>query len=365
MRYLGRVLLWVTVCLLCGACARAEEEADEVFEIDVAALQAAADEAGAPLDVGELLKAMMRGEVPFNMEAAGQFLSGIVREEVLGVRVQLLMLLAPALLWAVNRYLLGGGKLGETAGYVCFLSGASVLLNMVGGYIALTQQTIRRVSSLTTQFFPVLSGLMSVSGAAGSAASLQPAVTLLGGVLNVFLQRAAAVLCGSAAVIAVIGNLTDRIPLQSLFRFCCSVGTWLLGGIMAAFVALTGMCGIIGAGQNGIAMKAAKYAVGTLLPVVGGDIAGTMDVMVSSASAVRGAAGVTGVIVMLALCLRPVVRLTLGMLSCSLASALTEPVADGALRRCMEQMAQVVRLLLAASSANAAMFVVLAGAACR
>jgi hypothetical protein len=89
-----------------------------------------------------------------------------------------------------------------------------------------------------------------------------------------------------------------------------------------------------------------------------------MDVMTAGASSVCAAAGVTGVVVMLLVCLRPAVRLISGMLCCMLASALTEPIADGALRRCMDQMAQVVRLLLAACGVNAVLFIVLTGTLC-
>ena len=93
----------------------------------------------------------------------------------------------------------------------------------------------------------------------------------------------------------------------------------------------------------------------------GGDIADAMDGMAASASLVRGAAGVTGVIVMLSVCLRPVIRLTLGLLVCRLAAALSEPVADGPLKSCAERLGKATGLLLAAVAVSAALFVTLTG----
>ncbi len=364
-----RSILWglcVLLLLWQAFSAEAQESAleEEIISVDVSPLQAAADLSGAQVDVGGLIGSIVRGEMSINTDQITAFVRETAVGELGNMRAQLIALVVPAILWALNRHLLGGGELSEAAGYVCFLSCACALLGMVRQYIDLTVQTLRQTSTLTAQVFPILSALTSASGAAGRAAALSPVVTLLGGTLNVFLERAARVLISGAAVTAAAGNLTERISLQGLYRLFCSAAGWVFGAIMAAFVTMLSLCGIIGSGSSGIAMKAAKYAVGTLLPVVGGDVAGTMDVMTASASAVRGAAGVTGVIVMLLLCIRPVVRLISGMLCCMLASALIEPVADGPLRRCMDQMAQVVRLLLVASSVNVVLFITLTGVIC-
>lgn len=356
--------LWACVwllMLLSMPTVRAAEVQDEVQAVDVSALQAAADESGAEIDVRSLMLSLVRGEG----EAAVQRLIEEARQaaerEIGDMGARLLLLIAPALLWAVNRYLLGSDELGETAGLVCFVCASGVLLDLVNESMTLTQQTIRRTSVLTAQFFPVLSGLKEI---AGTANMLLPVVTLIGGTLSVFLEKAVRVLVCGAAVAAIAGNLSARVPLQSLFKLLCSAAGWLLGGIMAIFSALISLCGSIGAANGGAAMKTIKYAVGTLLPMVGGEVAGAMEVMTASAAAVCGAAGITGVIVMLSLCLRPVVRLMSSMLCCMLCAALTEPVADGQIRRCMEQIAQVVRLLLAASCVNAVLFIVLTGVMC-
>ena len=349
------VLLWLTA---------GGVHAEQVVQVDVSSLQAAADEAGAPLNAVDLLKAFAQGSQNIDLSALREYVSGIAREELPALRTRLIMLMSPAVLWAVNRHLLGGGELSETAGFVCFLCGACVLLDMVGEYIVLVRNTMQRTSALTAQFFPILGGLLSASGAPGRASAVSPLVTLLGGALNVFLQRAVSVLSAGAAVTAAAGNLTERVSLQGLFRLFCTAGNWLMGGIMAAFAALLSFGGVVGSAHGGIAMRAVKYAVGTLLPLVGGEVAGEMDVLSAGASAVCSAAGVTGVIVMLVLCLRPFLRLISGMLCCMLASALIEPIADGALRRCMDQISQVMRLLLAASSVNAVLFIVLTGTLC-
>lgn len=341
--------------------ARAETAEELIASLDLSGWQAAADEAGAELDVMETLRALAQGE----MEVAPESLLNLLREMILGeaqgMRGQLLMFMGPALLWGINRQLLGGERLGGAAGYVCFVSGAGVMLGAFASQMELARLTIRRMGNLTERVFPVLTALMSSTGRAGTAGMLGSLAAFGGGALGALVEKIVIVLCGGAAVLAVAGNLSGRVKLGSLFALCCSVGKWLLGAVMTLFLGLTAMCGVMGPAQDSVTLRAVRYAADSMLPVVGGDIADAMDGMAASAALVRSAAGVTGVIVMLSVCLRPVIRLTLGLLSLRLAAALTEPVADGPLKSCAEQLGRATQLLLAAVSVSAALFVTLTG----
>lgn len=353
--------LMLLLLLLFPACARAETAEELISSLDLSAWQAAADEAGAQLDVMETLRALARGKMAFTPETLMNLLREMILGEAQGMRGQLMAFLGPALLWGINRQLPGGDRLGGAAGYVCFLSGAGVMLGAFASQMELARTTVRRMGMLTEKVFPVLTALMSSTGRAGTAGLLAPLAAFGGGALTALVERIAVVLCGGAAVLAVIGNLSGRIRLDSLFSLCCAVCSWALGAVMTVFLGMTAMCGVVGPAQDGAALRAARYAADSLLPVVGGDIADAMDGMAASAALVRSAAGVTGVIVMLAVCMRPVIRLTLGLLVCRLAAALSEPVADGPLKSCAERLGKATGLLLAAVAVSAALFVTLAG----
>ncbi len=359
------LLLLAALAALLPRSAQAEEEAalnGVIASLDLTAWQEAADGAGAELDVAQTILAIARGEMEFSPETLFSLLRGMVMGEMDGFSARLMAFMGPALLWAVNRHLLSHGNLTEAAGLMCYLAGAGVMIGAVGSMMALAQDTVRRLGHLTGQVFPVLAALMSASGNPGTAGALQPLAVAAGGGLASFVERVLSVLGGSAAALAAAGNLSERISLGGLFRLCVSVGNWLLGAAMAVFLAMIGLTGVVGGAQDSVTLRAARYAADNLLPVVGGDVADAMGVMAQSASLVRSAAGVTGVILMIAVCLRPVISLALGMLLCRLSAALTEPVSDGPLRKCMDGMGQVMRLMLAAVSVSASLFIALTGA---
>lgn len=357
----ARGLLLALLFLLLPLCARAETAEELIDGLELSAWQEAADQTGWQLNVREMILSLAQGRLDLSPERMSELLGELILGEAQGMKGMLLSFMGPALLWGISRQLSGRDRPGGAAGWVCYVFGASVMLNAFVSQMELARQTIRQMGRLTGQVFPVLTALMSSTGRAGTAGLLQPLAAFGGGAMTGVVERIAVTLCGGMATLAVAGNLSERMRLDSLFSLCRSVGKWVLGAVMTVFLGMTAMCGVIGPAQDSVTLRAAKYAADSLLPVVGGDIADAMEAMAASASAVRGAAGLTGVAVMLAVCLRPVVRLTMGLITCLLAEALTEPVADGPLKACAGQMGKTIELLLAAVAVSAALFIMLTG----
>lgn len=359
-----RMRQWVIVIMLMllpWQKVQAEELQQVMDGLDLSAWQSALDEAEIHWDVREMLRSLVSGDAESTLNALINAVRQMIANEVRSIHILAGKLLAPALLWAAARLILGEGRTSNAAGMVCYLMGACIMLDSFGEELKRAQAAAGCVGTLTGQVFPVLTALMSASGRVGTAGWMGTLVTFCGGTMTALVQRVMAVLGSGAAILAAAGNLSESVSFKSLFRLCCSAGNWLLSGIMALFIAMTTLGGLMGSAQDGMTIRAAKYAAGSLLPVVGGDVANTMDTMVYSAALVRQAAGITGVVVMLGVCLRPIIGLIMTLLTYRLTAALIEPVSDGALRQCMEQMAQCIRLLLVASLVSAVLFISLTG----
>lgn len=352
-----RALLVLAAFLWLTGAARAEGVQEALESVDFSSWQQIADEAGVEMDVAGQVRRLTGEGGGFSPQQLLDLLKELVFREARSL--ELIPLCAPALLWAVNRQL--GSRLGEASSLVCYLAGCGAMLSLFSAQLQQLHTAAGRVSNLTGQVFPVLSSLMSAAGSAGTAGLLQPLFAFAGGGMTQAAGEIGRVLGGSAALLAVSGNLSSRISLKGLHKLCCMAGNWLLGSVMTVFLGLASVCGIMGRAQDGMSVRAAKYAVDNLLPVVGGDVADAMDAMVSGARLVRSAAGVTGAALLIAVCIRPVIRLALGMLAFRLAAAIVEPVADGPLKRCLEQMAQASQLLLVAAAVCMSVFLSLIG----
>lgn len=328
---------------------------------DFSAWRQAAQEAGLPGDAVEMIRALAAGDMPLNGENLAAAVRSLALGEARSMSQWLLLFIAPALLWALNRSVLSEGHMGEAAGFVCYLAGAGLMLGAFSGWMEEAREAVGRLNRMTGQLFPALLALLNSAGKPGTAGIVQTLTGFLSGGVTGFAERVMTVLGGGAAALAVAGNMTERVPLSGLQRLVCTAGGWILGGLMTLFLGAASLGGLTGAAQDGMTVRAARYAADHLLPFVGGDIADTVDAMAFGAVMVKNAAGVTGMVIVAAACLRPVLHLALGALVCRLAAALTEPVADGPLRRCMAQMGQAAQLLLASVAVCAALFMVLLG----
>jgi len=336
----------------------------EVIEgFDFTSWQNIADESGTGLNVRALVGELSQpGELP-DFTALISELAARLRSLAAAMLPDILLLVGPALLWAINRSVLspGDGALSGAAGYVCYLVAAAALIRLFSAQLHGARQAVAQVGRLIERASPILTALTVAVGGVTTGASVQPMGVIAASLIATLVRNVAFALCGAAAILAVIGNLHDRVKLQGLYKLTKSTCNWLMGAAMVAFLGVMTVNGMLGSAKDGVSIRTAKFAVDELLPVVGGEVADAMDAMILSSLLVKNAAGVTGLIVLLALCFEPIARLTLTLIVCRLSAAVIEPIAEGPLGGLMEQFAGVCQMLLVALATAMALFMVLVG----
>lgn len=360
---LALIALMLLIALWPGR-ALGEENTDKILDgLDVSGLQELQDETGGDLQVADLLGQLARGEMELSPQNLIDQVGRLFWNEFTGLWPLAAALTAPVLLWAVLRQFKGGqGGISQAAGYVCYLITALALLTIFAGQIQRTKEAVDRVGRLTQNLFPILMTLLSATGGAGLSGMLSPGAAAASAILTQLVQGAAMTIISMAAILAVIGNLNPSLRLDGLFKLAKSCANWLLGCLMVAFLGVMSVQGMLGSAYDSASVETVRYAVDNLMPIVGGEVADTLDVLISSALLVKNAAGVTGLILLLQISLEPVLHLVAVMLMLRVISALTEPVADGPVLSCMNQFSEVMRCLLVAIVCAAVLFMVLVGA---
>ena len=244
---------------------------DQLVEgVDVSQWQRLADDFGAEIDIRQLLAGLAGGE-RFSADQAMRALVSMLRDEALGLIPNLMLLLGPALLWAINRQLLSteGASLGSAAGYVCYLVEALALIKLFGSQVLLARDSVAGIGRLLEYLTPALTPLLIAVGGVNSAAMISPMAAVASSVINLLIHRTALTLGSCAAVFAVAGNLNERLNLKSLYKLAKSVNNWLLGVAMAAFLGVLTVNGLLGSVHDGVSIRTARYAVRNMLTAVG------------------------------------------------------------------------------------------------
>ena len=356
-----KALIFLLLALFVPLGAHCEGDVEKLVDaLDLAAMEEAV---GEDLDVRSLILSLASGEAEMDAEAAyGQAKEIFLNEwrEMFGI---LPVLMLPALISAVVRRMLGGQRSAAAAQYLCYLACALAQTGLLTGLLQEAEAFARRISELTDAVFPLLVGLLSSSGATAAAAMLTPMAALLGRMIVSLFGGAGIKVCSFAAAVAVAGNLNRNISLKNLFGLIVSVVNWTLGFVMTGFVGLLSVQGLLGGGYDSTSVRAARYAVDNLLPVIGGEVADTMDALISSVLLVKNAAGVTGMLALLVVCAGPLLRFAAAALSLKLSAAVLEPLAESGLTHLTEQIAKVVRMLLTIAAACVVLAMLLMGAA--
>ena len=355
-----RALAALAVFLLLCLPARAEGDVGAVLgALELRGFEEAVEETG--VDVRDMILSIASGEDAWELSDVLSRLRDAFFEEFRRAASLVAALLAPALFSAVARQLAGEGRSAGAVAQLCCLACAAQLIAWFLRLTAEAGELIARVARLADGVFPVLASLLSLAGATASAAMVTPLSALAGNAFSRVLADVGLKMCAIAAALAAAGHISPRLRLDRLFHLVRSAVNWTAGVLMTGFLGLSAVRALLGTGYDSAAVRTARYAVDNLLPVVGGEVANTMDALVSSVLLVKNAAGATGLFALLLMCARPLLALTAALFALRLASALLEPVAEEGLIALADKFSQVAGMLLVLCVSAAVILTLLLG----
>lgn len=223
----------------------------------------------------------------------------------------------------------------------------------MGAMIGLGRDTIGKMNVFSDVLLPVMAVLTAATGQATGAAVRQGAtmlfvqllLSLVDGVLIPLIYAYMAVCCAQAAV----GNP----GLGKIAALLKGAAQSLLTGVLLAFVGYLTASGAIAGTADAAAIKAAKLAMGRMIPVVGGILADAAESVLAGAGILKGTVGAAGLLVVLAICITPFLRLGLHYLTYKVAAALTATIASPRLSQLVDSIGSAFGLVLGMTGACA------------
>ncbi|MDY5220428.1 MAG: hypothetical protein SPH82_07625 [Eubacteriales bacterium] len=359
-----RFVAALLMLLLLTGYALAEEPARRALEsTDLDDLEEFAGKVAPELDLQGILQDALHGELP-NTEALIKALQDRLCAAAKDAVQSCGALIAPALLLAVMGCALPDHS-GASAG-AHFL----ILCTLLLGVVRLTfsemegvETCLVRVADFADAAAPPLAALMTAAGMTGSAALISPLAALIGGAAENLLLHYGLPLCRFALAMAVAGNLSDAIDLGRAYRLTRKTANWGAGLAVTLFTALTAIQGSVSAGMDGVAVRTAKYAVDSISPVIGSGISDAWDSYIGGIVIAKNAVGISGVALLLAAGLRPMLRTAALMVAMNLLAALMDVLGERRAARAAEQAAGVCQMLLTLCAAALTMGMILLAAA--
>lgn len=231
--------------------------------------------------------------------------------------------------------------------YVQYILIVTIVMSNFADIIQLAKNTIQNLVGFSYSLLPILMTLMVTTGSIASASVVQPIllflITFIGNMITTFLLPL--ILVGTA--LGIVSKISDKVQIDKLSKYFKSSVVWMLGIVLTIFVGVLSLEGSLTSSVDGLTAKTAKAAVSNFIPVVGKILGDAVDTVIGCSSILKNAVGIVGVVVILGICIVPIIKLTILMLTYYIASAICEPIADAKIVSLLGQIGDTFKMLLA------------------
>ena len=338
---------------------------DEVNAIRKA-VDRALDDAGEldyDFSVDKILEDAARGRPVDRLDGLPSALLGLLGKELKNNVVLVLELFAVMLLGALFRGLQPreAGISGEAARLAVNGTLAVMAAASFGSLVRMVRETIESMQVLASVAMPALYAMMAASGQVVSATALQPLV-LVGVNTACHLFKAVLLpLTVLAGVLFLVDSISDRFRLRNLAKLLKTITVWVTGAITLVFTIAVNLQKLSGNAVDAAAVKAAKFTIGTLVPVAGKNMSDAAETILACTNAVRNAAGIATVIGLGIIFAIPFVKLLVVMLVYRLAAAFGAPLGNDGICCSLEEAAGCMSVMIGIMGASLFVLVLLAG----
>ena len=349
-----RILMCLAVLLLLsgmGAASASDVLAAQSEALDLDALQDAAGgylpdgalEAGISLDEG--LQTILN-------TGSGQ-ISGVVRKAVRsGV-----LLLTVVLLCGLAEGLYGGMGVSQTTDVVAIVGALAITAVAVAdanSLIGMGREALEQMETFSKILLPTITAAGSPSG----AVARQLATMLFSDILITLINRLLLPLVYTYIAACVAYAAVGNEGLKRIAGTLKWVVTSILTVVLLVFVGYLTVSGVIAGSTDAVTVKAAKFTMSSLVPVVGGILSDAAETVLAGAGILKNAVGVFGMLAVLCMCVAPFLQLGIHYLTYKVTSALSATVSSGRVAGLIDQIGGAFGLVLGMTGASALLLLI-------
>ncbi len=276
----------------------------------------------------EYAESLSKGENPVTPGGLINSLIDALFGEITRSRALLAQIMTIAAAAGLLKLLERSGTAGEAAYFASYALMSAAVVRLLGETAGYGSEVIHTLCDFISKLAPVLMGLLAASGSVSAAAAFSP---ILSGAVYLFtlaVDKLITPLVYMRAILGIAGNISGKIQLGSFNKLIRSVTRWILTAMLTVFTSLCALYGFNAPVLDALGAKTAKFAIGTLVPVVGGLLADTMETVVGGTRILKNAVGSAGMICVVALAAAPVIKVWVILFLLRLCAALAEPICD-------------------------------------
>jgi len=192
--------------------------------------------------------------------------------------------------------------IGSAAVSVILLSSANTLIH-------LGTHTIRQLSEYGRLLLPVMTSALAAQGHITSSSTLYTGTIIFDSVLTNAISSLLIPIVYLYLFTSIAGSIVTEEIIEKLSKFLKWIIVWSLKTILYIFTGYIGVTGVISGSADAAALKATKLTISGFVPVVGGILADASEAVLVGAGVVKNAAGIYGILAIIAVFIGPFIKL--------------------------------------------------------
>lgn len=238
------------------------------------------------------------------------------------------------------------GKNKPVAELAGVLAVTAILLGTTNSMIEYGTQTVEEISEYGKLLLPVMTAALASQGGTTSAASLYGATAVFDTFLCSLVSKVLVPMVYVYLVLAIMDALSEDSILRKLKDLCKWSMNWFFKILLYVFTGYITITGVISGTADQTAIKAAKLTISGMVPVVGGILSDASESILVSAGLVKNAAGVYGLLAIIAVTITPFLSIGIHYLLLKLTAAAAGVFAPKPLSGLLEDFSGAMGMVL-------------------
>ena len=249
-------------------------------------------------------------------------------------------------------------SISTVTNYIVFITVVTLTLVSFKDILDLCYTTIEHVIGLVNVVIPIMISLLVLVGFPITSTALNP--IFIGGIaiIDILFKKFVFAAISLAFAILVINKVTNNIKLNRLSSFVRQINIVTLGAVFTLYLGLISIQGLYVTSFDKFTVKTAKFAVGNFIPVVGGFVSDSVDILLSSSQLIKNVFGGVGLVILVGICVIPVIKILSVILVYKICAIAIEPIGEDNISSFLNEVANLMIIILATMVAVTLMFFV-------
>lgn len=235
---------------------------------------------------------------------------------------------------------------------------ASILLGNASVMIRLGTETVHLLSDYGKLLLPVMTTALASQGGITSSAALYAGTAIFDAVLSSLISTLIVPMIYIFVALATANCALGENALKKMTELFKWLIGWSLKTVLYVFTGYMAITGVVSGTTDQAALRATKLTISGMVPVVGGILSDTSEAILVGAGAVKNAAGIYGLLAVVAIMIEPFLRIGMQYLLLKLTAAVCGVFAEQKQSDLIQEFSTAMGFVLAMIGTVTLMFVV-------